>query len=277
MLSSEFRRLFRSRQLYAALLAGFAAAFCDVVQNARDAAQFSRISPEAGFEGYSLFARWMGINGFTFGHVLFYLLWPLLAALPFGWAYASDLRSGYWRQIVTRAGRGRAVLARYLAVFTGGGLAVMLPLLADLLVNALICPACALRVTSSLTAVVSGHFLSGLFYTRPWLWSLIWCGVSFLWGGAAAVICLGTGRALRRGFAAVLSPLALMLALDLLLTGAAEAAGLELSPYRLASPAALSADPLWLVLAEIAAISALSLAGFWIQERKNELYQTAVL
>lgn len=27
MLSSEFRRLFRSRQLYAALLAGFAAAF----------------------------------------------------------------------------------------------------------------------------------------------------------------------------------------------------------------------------------------------------------
>lgn len=277
MLSSEFRRLFRSRQLYAALLAGFAAAFCDVVQNARDAAQFSRISPEAGFEGYSLFARWMGINGFTFGHVLFYLLWPLLAALPFGWTYASDLRSGYWRQIVTRAGRDRAALARYLAVFTGGGLAVMLPLLADLLVNALICPACALRVTSSLTTVVSGHFLSELFYTRPWLWSLIWCGASFLWGGAAAVMCLGVGRVLRRGFAAVLSPLALMLVLDLLLTGAAEAAGLELSPYCLASPAALSADPLWLVLAEIAAISALSLAGFWIQERKNELYQTAVL
>lgn len=101
-LKLELQRLFHQKQLYIALGIGLAIAMLDVAQNIRDVASLSAMYPEAGFEGYSLFARWMGINGFTFGHVLFYLVWPALAAVPYGWTYLSDKRSGYWQQLVTR-------------------------------------------------------------------------------------------------------------------------------------------------------------------------------
>ena len=43
-----------------------------------------------GHAGYSLFVLWMPINGFQITTIYFFLIWPALAAMPYGWSYGQE-------------------------------------------------------------------------------------------------------------------------------------------------------------------------------------------
>ncbi len=51
----------------------------------------------------------------------YYLLIPLLAALPHGLSLYQDITSGYAREIVVRVGKKAYIKAKYLAAFISGG------------------------------------------------------------------------------------------------------------------------------------------------------------
>lgn len=56
---------------------------------------------------------------------------------------------------------------------------------------ALFCP--ALIPELGFTSVFNGYFMSAIYYTHPWVYSLCWCAMEFLLGGAAAVLCFAVG------------------------------------------------------------------------------------
>lgn len=259
---------------YLALAAGVALVLCNVYQTYGEVAELTRINIEAqdmglpitNFTGCSLFIWWIANNGMNFGSRYFYLVWPILAAMPFSWSYAQEARSGCMYQYVTRGGRKRFFAAKYIAVFVSGGVAVSIPVLADLLLNATICPDDSLLFMNMITTIENRSFLSTLFYTHPWAHAIIWCGMEFLWGGAAAVLCFLVGTKLRFSVMAMLTPFVIFYVLSVISINIIRITGtnLMINPLYLAMAAPSGMNPGWLIFSVMGVCVLISLiSGYW--------------
>lgn len=260
------------------LLAGLFMISCDVVQNAVSVKMLTEANMEAGligngFDGFSLFVRWITVNGFTFGCRYFYLVWPILAAMPFGWSYCQEMRSGMVIQYITRGTKSQYFVSKYLAIFFSGGIAVSLPVLVNLLLNAIVCPYNIPLVTRNLTSIFDGWFMSVLFYTNPWTYAIIWCVVEFLIGGATATLCFVVGSHIRFQVMVMLFPFLICYLLDLASNFVLNSVDLNLtlSPLYLAMAGTGNANPEWLVFSMVGLYSGLSFLIGYLQVMKNEV------
>ena len=226
----------------------------------------NNVNIPVSYLGVSLFVRWIAVNGISLGNRIFYFLWPVFAAIPFGWSYSQDKRSGLYTQLVVRSGTKTYFFSKYLAVFISGGLAVSIPVLLNLLINATICPYYIPNVMDFLVAVFDGSFMSKLFYTHPWVHGLVWCGVDFLFGGVTACLCFLVGSRLRLQVMVMLTPFAFFLLLDGLYSILRNTFiwNVELSPLALASMVPGWPNPEWAVFSVLGILVVLSLSiGYW--------------
>lgn len=282
VIRAELSKALRSRMLYLAIAVGLVFCAMDVWENYEKIEEFhetlqwilgldSRIG--TGHTGYSLFHLWMGIYPNTKGASLFYTVWPLLAAMAYGWSYIGDRRSGVYNQIVSRTNARSYYLAKYIAVFVSGGLAVGVPVLVDLLANALICPYD--QIPATYAAVCNNNIFSELFHICPWAYGLLWCGMTFLCGGVAACLCFVVGTKLRHGVMVMLTPYAIYVALDSLFTLLKPTVLREvdyvLSPLKLANSVPGYTNPEWLQFSILGLLTLISFGvGYW-QVVKHEL------
>ena len=214
---TEMWKAFHNKMMRSALLIGFILVIADLVQTAITVSDLgaSYAHSPGGYDGCSLFVNWIGVNGVTVGAVVFYAVWPFLAAMPYGWSLYEDNRSHMTNNILTRVSYSQYLTAKMAAVFVSGGIAIALPVTADLFASAMICPACIPRVTLPITGFCSGTaFLAKLYYTHPWLHAIIWCVIEFFWGGVAASLCIIVGHKVKHRFFVTATPLLLFLLLD---------------------------------------------------------------
>lgn len=270
---AEMYKAFHNRLFFVALAIGMTMTIADVVQNFIDVQSFpgAALSP-GGYEGISLFVNWIGLNGYTLGNKMLLYTWPLLAALPFGWSLFSENKSRYSNQIIVRVDRNKYLLAKAIANFIAGGSVIFVTVSVDLLLNAMVCPACVPNVMLHITPITSGYFLSELFYTKPWLFCLAWCAVDFLWGGVTATICLAAAKFSKHAAVVMIIPYVLYIAITFavgMLSGLAKVMP-ELSPLNLLSAAPYSPNPAYILFTEMAVILLISLTVTFICERKHE-------
>lgn len=275
---TELWKALHNPMFYAALAIGCLIVMINVVENIPVVEEISANILEEDHVGsrspwgFSLFYLWMPVNGMSYGKTLFFLAWPILAAMPFGWSYLQERRSGLYHQLLTRAGRGSCYLAKYTAVFVSGGLAVAVPVLFNLLVNALFCPY-ELPNILNLLQIGDGYALSELYFTAPWVYALLWCGIDFLLGGAAAGLCFVVGTWLRLQVMTILTPFALLLVLDAVVEAVRSRYGwnLELSPLQLAAAVPDRPNPEWAVALAFLVMAAVGFGvGDW-QVVRHEL------
>lgn len=253
-LKAELWKALHNPMFYAALILGCLISSINVVENLITAEQIKSIifaEDHTGSQspwGFSLFLLWMPVNGASYGRYLFYLVWPVLAAMPFGWSYLQERRGGLYNQLVSRMGRKSYYVTKYIAVFISGGLVVVVPVLLNLLFNATFCPYVLPNILNMLR-ISDGYFLSELYFTVPWAYALIWCGVDFLLGGAAAGLCFVAGTRLRLQVMTILTPFALLLVVDAVYTALRSRFGwnVELSPLQLATAVPNNFNPEWVV------------------------------
>lgn len=112
---------------------------------------------------------------------LFFLILPLLAALPFADSYFHDLRGGYLYNVCLRTDKKHYFAAKYLAVFLSGGTAVTLPLLANFLLCSMFLPSMKpesvnayIRVYSSFPHLFFSHLCCMCFC----IWRLFLCSAA---------------------------------------------------------------------------------------------------
>lgn len=274
---TELRKALHNPMFYAALILGTLIAMINVAENADVVHQLSqRIQESNGSKSYigcSLFIHWIAVAAASFGYRAFYFVWPILAAMPFGWSYAQERRDGVYNQMVIRSNAKRYFYAKYIAVFVSGGLAVAIPVLLNLLANALVCPYVIPRAIVPISLVNDGYFLSELYYTVPWVYALVWCGMEFLIGGAAACVCLIVGTKFRLQILVVLTPFALFVLLDGILSVLRSFVKIKvnLSPLNLAAAAGATPNPEWAVCAVLGILVLGSLLGGYWQVVKHEL------
>ena len=278
----ELHKALYSKMLWLSVAVGLVFCTADVVENAGKMYSFlesiewilsTDLRVSTDHTGYSLFYLWMGVGSCTRGANLFYTVWPVLAAMAYGWSYSNERISGIYNQMASRIGARFYYRAKYIAVFVSGGLAVGLPVLLNLLANALVCPYAL--IDASLGAVSNRNFLSELYYTYPWAYGLIWCGMTFLFGGTTACLCLTLGTKLRYEVMVILVPYALYIGLDALITSLRPTllrdVEFALSPFRLLNSVPGFANPPWYLLAVLCVLNLAAFAvGYW-QVVKHEL------
>jgi len=274
MLRSELWKATHNYYFYISIAIGMLLSLCDVVQNWLEVNYLTNLTIETlgsgigsgDHSGFSLFVMWIAVNGITFGSRAFYFVFPILAALPYGWSLYSEIKSGAMYQYSTRAGKKQFYISKYVACFLSGGLAVAIPILFNLLTNALICPYALPNVTNSVSPIRNGCFLSELYYTAPWMHALIWCFVDFVWGGVAACLCFLLGKKSRFQVVVIVFPFLVFYIWDVLYNFFSSQLGyyVALSPMELTQAATLNPNPEWAVLLVIFIVGIIgAFAGYW--------------
>ena len=222
-----------------------------------------------GHAGYSLFVLWMPINGFQITTIYFFLIWPALAAMPYGWSYGQERNSGVTQQITTRSGKRTYFNAKFISVFISGGFAVFLPILINLLVDAMICPYALPKL--DIVPVFNGNFLSALYYTNPWVYAILWCMMEFLFGGAAACLCFVVDSWPKFQVVTILFPLVLLTVFDRLSLSLFPGANLTVSPLQMVAAASPNITPGWVLFTALGIMVGISYAAGYLQVVKHEV------
>lgn len=146
------------------------------------------------------------------GSTIYYFYFiGIIAALPYGISYYKDKKSGIIKNICNRVDRHKYIMAKYIATFVSGGLAVTIPIVVDFFAIKLICPvdsfvACGemLRATSEgMVFIVDHPYIAAIILTFAW----------FIFGGALATVSLVVSTITNNFFTIQLSPFFIMLIL----------------------------------------------------------------
>ena len=132
-----------------------------------------------------LYSQWMGGNSSSIQSFLYFLILPLLAALPYADSFYSDATGGYLGELCTRVHRVHYLIGKYIAVFLSGAIAAVFPLILNFLLSSFVYPAmkpeAALEI-SHLPAVS----LSELYYSHPLVFWMIHIAMVFMISGLFA-------------------------------------------------------------------------------------------
>lgn len=212
MLKMEFKRSFRTKFLIA-LLVEIALVVSNVILE---------MLPEAKFMGtsrywlkndspYSAFGWWIGGTPFYLQQYLYFFLMPVIAAIPCADSFFSDLKSGYIKNILVRTKKIKYYGAKYLVVFIVSGLTVVIPMLLSFGITAMIFPTILPEPTLAKFPVSATHMWSVLYYTRPFLYTLGYMAIDFIYGGLFAAVALTMTYYLEYRFVVLVSPFLLAL------------------------------------------------------------------
>lgn len=279
----ELYKALHSKALALSLLIGLAIVFMNVAASAKDVKDITERILSDREKGLlingntsciSLFVLTIAYDCWHFASFYFMHIWPVLAALPFGWSYLQERRSGLYNQIVSRSSVKTYFFSKYIAVFVSGGLAVAGTVALDILLNALVCPYYVLSPTDRLSFTSNYSFLPGLFYTYPWLHAAVWCVVLFLLGGATAGLCFVVGAKPRLQVLVILTPFVLLYLWEVAFFRIGPKLGhlyYLWTPLELVYASISFANPAWVVFSIIAILTGAGLGlGYW-QVVKHEL------
>ena len=160
----------------------------------------------------TVFNCWIGGEPFSLGSSIYFFVFPLLIALPYGWSYSEERKCGYRRMMITKTGKKKYYCAKYVAVFLSGGVAMVLPLIFNFWMTLLVVPAILPDVTMNMFySVFGGSFLAELYYTVPFLYVAIYLFIDFVYCGFLVCICMAVSGIVRQKWGVVLIPFLLLL------------------------------------------------------------------
>lgn len=160
----------------------------------------------------TVFNCWIGGEPFSLGSSIYFFVFPLLIALPYGWSYSEERKCGYRRMMIAKTGKKKYYCAKYVAVFLSGGVAMVLPLIFNFWMTLLVVPAILPDVTMNMFyGVFGGSFLAELYYTVPFLYVAIYLFIDFVYCGFLGCICMAVSGIVRQKWGVVLIPFLLLL------------------------------------------------------------------
>lgn len=162
-----------------------------------------------------LYKWWLGADGISMGHTLFYTLLPLLACIPYGWSHSIEQKSGYTKNVVVKTGKLQYYLAKYVASFLAGGLVVLIPLALNFLMMGCVIPAVKPSIVWIMYYGISrGSMWSQIFYGNPLLFVLLCMLLNFIFAGLFSTLSFWVSVYMKNWIAAVLIPVLGLFAID---------------------------------------------------------------
>lgn len=136
---------------------------------------------------------------------IFFIVMPILVAIPYSSSYNEDIKSGFSRNIFSRNHKKRYLISKFTVNFVISGLTFAIPLIFNLLVNittqASINPE---RLRSSVLMI--GNLFPNMYLNDPLMYTILWIGIYFISAGTISSIALGISSIVRNKFIIVISP-----------------------------------------------------------------------
>lgn len=273
----ELKKAFTSKMFYMSVTVGICIAVLQVVSTFQYVnwvleGTKGHIHPN-GFDGISLIQLWLGGEDFTPYGAVFYLILPLLSAWPYGSSYYQEKKNGYASQMVTRSGKKNYLKAKWIAAFLVGAVVIAIPLLLNLMLDALICPLGRVNILSFTTAVSQRWFLYRLFYMHPILYMLSGVLLGALWGGACSVISLAFGTIIKNKIVIQLSSFIFLQMLSfgwMYIHEVFWITDYELKPMNMMRTVSLSPNPEWIIIPYFIIMTGIAAVIYWKRGMQNE-------
>ncbi|EET62869.1 vacuolar protein sorting 55 [Marvinbryantia formatexigens DSM 14469] len=137
----------------------------------------------------SLYWEWICGNTYNPEGFLYFLIFPLLAVLPYSISFFNDKDNGYIRQVYMRAERRRYLMAKSAAVFLTGGFVVTAPLLINFIICAMFLPALPMQQLAG-KLIYAAVVWYKIFEQYPLVYVMIFMGLDFIFAGLVACLPL---------------------------------------------------------------------------------------
>lgn len=150
---------------------------------------------------------WIGTDYQLAFNSLYYVLLPILASLPFGASYYQDIRTGYVKNVCIKISRKEYFAAKSIATFLSAQVAVMMPLLFNLILSMGIVP---LRVPEKLTflnaSILDRSLFAKIFYTVPLLYCILFILLDGMFAGILSLYSICIAEWVESAFSAIVTP-----------------------------------------------------------------------
>lgn len=137
----------------------------------------------------SLYYEWMCGNTYNPEGFLYFLILPLLAVLPYSISFYQDREKGFVHQICVRTERINYFIAKTVAAFLAGGIAVTVPLVVNFLICAMFLPALPIQGLAG-TFINTSVLWYRIFAVCPIVYVLIFLILDFIFAGLTACLPL---------------------------------------------------------------------------------------
>ncbi len=262
------------RSLWIAILIGTAISCVNFFESFETLAWFGSSSASGtvsyGYGTLSLFANWINGGG-GIGQMVFFLVYPLLAAIPFSWSLCREWQGGYTNQLLTRESKRTYLASKYVTVFASGGIAITLPLTVNFVLNAWILPICA-----PVAAMVGGGdalYLSYLLFTKPMLYLICTLLTDFCWGGLLACLGMTVSLFFKNTMVALLSPFVIFYGENVLCDAFVRTSGhKEMGWLNLLNAMTSNPAPVWYVWTILLGLLAAITMAYFLRGMRGEMF-----
>ena len=164
----------------------------------------------------SAYIMWMYILQSGLYHI-YALTFPLLTTLAYSDAYAEDFNTGFIKNILTKVEKKKYLKVRYGVNFVLGGLVVVFPLVINFMGEMLAYPLIENSLYFGMRMVTVNGFMPELFYSHPFIYTVLRMLSIFLFGGMLSSLALALSTVIKNRYIVLVFPFIILIGLDVLL------------------------------------------------------------
>lgn len=211
-LSLELYRLFHSKALYIAILIGCIFSVWLLHDQLVETKQHTLLIEQYGTikEGLyypdSVFNHFIGLDYWHKQPQTLYLLFPILASIPYAASYCVDKKSGYLKNLLTKEKRYVYYVSKYIAVFFSGFITIFSILTFSLLITMMFYPLLPPEaITATFPASLGNSMFKELFIDHPMIYTILYIIIDSTFFGGIALISMLFGMKTNYSFVSLVS------------------------------------------------------------------------
>lgn len=201
-LKMELTRAFRNRKMALALAAGLALSLWHYFLYIFPLRNFI-FSGDYPLSAYNL---WLGGECYSLESTLYYMLIPVLCAMPYGDSWMADCAGSLGGQCMIRGGQKEFIQTKMAVSVLVGAAVSLLPLSFDFLLTSTTVPAILPKAGLGLSPVREGDRMAGLFYAHPGLYTAAYLALNGLFFGILNLLSMAARLVTTSRYMAVLAP-----------------------------------------------------------------------
>lgn len=212
LLKVEMYRVFNSKTLYISIAIGFLCCIWLLFEQLYDLEIYQEQILIYGTDKIglyypkSVYNQFIGLDYYHKQPQILYILFPILASLPFSTSYCFDKNNGYIKNIFSREDRKYYFLAKFISVFASGFVTVCSILLFSLIITMMFFPLLPPEIiTAEFTPNSTDAMFFEIFQNRPMLYVLIYILIDGIYFGLIATIPLAISTFININFVIFIS------------------------------------------------------------------------
>jgi len=199
-LRHEFYRLFHSKAFYFSIAVGvffsvwlLSEQLVEMENNRLLIEKYGSIK-QGLYYPESVFNRFIGLDYLHKQSQTLYMLFPILASIPYSASYCIDKKSGYLKNLLTRERKNNYFTAKFITVFFSGFFVVFITLCFSLVITMMFFPLLPPEaLTAEFPAALGNSMFKELFIDYPLLYTFIYILIDSAFFGLIAVISMTAG------------------------------------------------------------------------------------